>query len=170
MSRFEKSYNYESLLENLRATHDTRKKRFEDKKHLLSDEDRIFERFLFSLENDALTRKEPSEKDDTVLFNFDNLMNEISGADAQDFSDNSLDYDGSVANSSERKHVCTHPGCHKSYTSSHGLKYHLLHGHNKDKENIYKPFVCTVPKCGKAYRNSNGLKYHMANSHSKSPK
>lgn len=170
MSRFEKSYNYESLLENLRATHDTRKKRFEDKKHLLSDEDRVFERFLFSLESDALTKKETTEKDDTVLFNFDNLMNEISGADVQEFSDNSLDYENSVANSSERKHVCTHQGCHKSYTSSHGLKYHLLHGHNKDKENVYKPFVCTVPKCGKAYRNSNGLKYHMANAHSKPPK
>ena len=56
---------------------------------------------------------------------------------------------------SDRKQTCTHPGCNKSFTSSHGLKYHLVHAHSKDKENVYKPFVCTVAECEKAYRNSN---------------
>lgn len=166
MSSFERSYSYESLLENLRATHDTRKKRYESREHLLSDEDRAFERFLFSLENDAFIKKEPVDKE-IVLFNFDDLMNEISGAEMPEGSESSKDFDGSNITSADRKHVCTHPGCSKSYTSSHGLKYHLLHGHSKEKENVYKPFVCTIPKCGKAYRNSNGLKYHMANAHSK---
>ncbi|KAM0681409.1 hypothetical protein GINT2_000611 [Glugoides intestinalis] len=169
MSTFGKSYNYESLLENLKATHDTRRKGFEDKKHLLSDEDRAFETFLFSLEVDTLSRKDITEKD-VVMFNFDDLMNEISGVDIQEYSDSSRDFNGSIANSSERKHTCQHPGCTKSYTSSHGLKYHQAHGHSKDKENVYKPFVCSIPKCGKAYRNSNGLKYHMANAHSKNSK
>ncbi|ELA41678.1 uncharacterized protein VICG_01311 [Vittaforma corneae ATCC 50505] len=169
MGAFQNSYNYESLLENLRATHDTRKRRFEEKKHLMSDEDKTFEKFLFSLEADVLARKDIPEKE-VVQFNFDELMNEISGVDVQDYSDQTRDFETSSGNGSERKHTCTHPGCNKSYTSSHGLKYHLLHGHSKDKENVYKPFVCTIPKCGKAYRNSNGLKYHMANAHSRNAK
>lgn len=169
MVSFQNSYNYESLLENLRATHDTRKRRYDENKHLLTDEDCIFEKFLFSLENDALNRKNTSENE-VMQFNFDELMNELSGAEIQDYSGQTRDFEGSSTNSSERKHTCTHPGCNKSYTSSHGLKYHLLHGHSKDKENVYKPFICTIPKCNKAYRNSNGLKYHMANAHSKSSK
>lgn len=169
MGAFQNNYNYESLLENLRATHDTRKQRYEEKKHLLSDEDRVFEKCIFSLESNILMRKDPSEKE-VVQFNFDELMNEISGTDLPEYSENTREFEGSSANSSERKHMCTHLGCSKSYTSSHGLKYHLTHGHSKDKENVYKPFICTIPKCGKAYRNSNGLKYHMANVHFKNPK
>jgi hypothetical protein len=164
----EKSYSYETLLEDLRATHETSKKKFTHRKHLLSDEDRLFEKFLFSLENDALTRTEG--KEEVVHFNFDELMNEISGGEIpHEESDNSHEQEsGSLGTGSDRKHTCTFSGCNKSYTSSHGLKYHLIHGHSKDKENVYKPFVCTISKCGKAYRNSNGLKYHMANAHSKS--
>lgn len=167
MATQDKNYNYETLLEDLRATHETSKKKFTHRKHLLSDEDRCFEKFLFSLENDALTRKDISERE-VVLFNFDELMNEICGAEAApEYSEASNELQSSLGTGSDRKHTCTHSGCNKSYTSSHGLKYHLIHGHSKDKENVYKPFVCTVSKCGKAYRNSNGLKYHMANAHSK---
>jgi len=166
MSSYEKSYSYETLLENLRATHEIRKRRFEDKQHLLSDSDKAFEKFLFSLENDAFTKKQPMDKE-VVLFNFDDLMKESSAHEHHEMSDSSKEVEGSNATSSERKHICTHSGCNKSYTSSHGLKYHLLHGHSKEKENVYKPFICTIPKCGKSYRNSNGLKYHMANAHAK---
>lgn len=166
MCNFDKSYSYESLLENLRATHDTRKKRFEERKHLMSDEDRAIERTLFRLEDDAISRSEHIDEKDT-LFNFDDFMNEISGVEAQDVSDSLQDQESSTYNVPDRKHVCNRPGCKKSYTSSHGLKYHLMHGHNKDKENVYKPFVCSIGKCEKAYRNSNGLKYHMAKAHPK---
>lgn len=167
MATQEKNYNYESLLEDLRATHETSKKRFSQRKHQLSDEDRSFEKFLFSLEGDALSRKDISERE-VVHFNFDELMNEISGGEpTPDYSELSNEDHSSNGTGSERKHTCTHAGCNKSYTSSHGLKYHLVHGHSKDKENVYKPFVCTVSKCEKAYRNSNGLKYHMANAHSR---
>lgn len=168
MATQEKNYNYETLLEDLRATHETSKKKFTQRKHLLSDEDRSFEKFLFSLENDALSRKDLISEREVVHFNFDELMNEISGAEAApEYSDHSRELESSAGTGSDRKHTCTHPGCNKSYTSSHGLKYHLVHGHSKEKENVYKPFVCTIAKCGKAYRNSNGLKYHMANAHSK---
>lgn len=169
MTTFEKSYNYEPHLENPRVAQNARKKRFEEKKHLLCDEDRTFENFLFNLETDALSKRDTTEKD-VVHFNFDDLMNEISGGGAQEYSESSRDFNVSIENGTERKHTCTHPGCNKSYTSSHGLKYHLSHGHSKEKENVYKPFVCTVPKCGKSYRNSNGLKYHMANAHLKNSK
>lgn len=167
MATQEKSYNYESLLEDLRVTHETSKKRFSQRNPHLSDEDRMFEKFLFSLESDVLSRKDISERE-VVHFNFDELMNEISGGDmVQEASNHSEEPESSIGTGSDRKHSCTHPGCNKSYTSSHGLKYHLMHGHSKEKENVYKPFVCTVSKCEKAYRNSNGLKYHMANAHSR---
>lgn len=166
MSSFDKNFSYETLLENLRATHEMRRKRFEERKHLLSEEDQAIERTLFRLEDDALTRNEHiNEKD--VLFNFDDFMNEMNGVDPQDVSDQPGDYESSTQNTSERRHVCPKAGCNKSYTSSHGLKYHMTHGHSKDKENVYKPFVCHIPKCGKTYRNSNGLKYHMAKAHPK---
>lgn len=166
MSAFKGSYSYESLLENLRETHNTRKKRYEDKEHLLTDDAKAFEKFLFTLENDVLTKKDQTDRD-VVIFDFDDLMNETNFHEVLDASDSVRELENSNATSSERKHICSHAGCNKSYTSSHGLKYHLLHGHSKEKENVYKPFICTVPKCGKAYRNSNGLKYHMANAHAK---
>jgi hypothetical protein len=164
MTQIKKSHSYESLLENLSATFDSRKKRFEKTQHLLSDEDKQFEKFLFALENDAFMKKEHINKD-VVLFNFDDLTNDTKpGLQlTNDSSDLSEAREGSNGSSSERKHICGHANCNKSYTSSHGLKYHLLHGHNK--ENIYKPFVCNVPKCDKSFRNSNGLKYHMTHSH-----
>ncbi|KAI5149186.1 juxtaposed with another zinc finger protein 1 [Enteropsectra breve] len=164
MSNFEKNFSYESLLENLRATHESRKKRFEEKKHLLNDEDLAIERTLFSLEDDALMRNDKMD-DKEKLFNFDEYMNEINGADSNDILDSPRDQDSSSMNNPERKHICPKPGCNKSYTSSHGLKYHLEHGHIKEKENAYKPFICNVKKCQKAYRNSNGLKYHMSKAH-----
>ncbi|KAI5169350.1 hypothetical protein PAEPH01_0639 [Pancytospora epiphaga] len=165
MSNFDKSFSYETLLENLRATHDTRKRRFEERKHLLSDEDRAIERTLFRLEDDAIARSEYIDEKD-VLFNFDEFMNEISGGEPVDVTDSpqELEVPGYTV-IQDRRHVCPRPGCNKSYTSSHGLKYHMTHGHSKDKENVYKPFVCTVGTCDKAYRNSNGLKYHMAKAH-----
>lgn len=166
MSNFDKSFSYEALLENLRATHDTRKKRFEEKKHLLSDEDRAIERTLFRLEDDAMSRGDSIDEKD-VLFNFDDFMNEISGGEMLDISDSPQEHESSTCNAAYRKHVCTRPGCNKSYTSSHGLKYHMTHGHSKDKENVYKPFMCSIGRCDKAYRNSNGLKYHMAKAHPK---
>ncbi|KAI4291894.1 hypothetical protein PAPHI01_1168 [Pancytospora philotis] len=164
MSNFDKSFSYESLLENLRATHYTRKKRFEEKKHLLSDEDKAIERTLFRLEDDALFSPDAAE-DKEVLFNFDEFMNEISIGEQYDMSDSVQEQEISTHSAQDRKHVCPRPGCNKSYTSSHGLKYHMTHGHSKDKENVYKPFVCQIGSCQKAYRNSNGLKYHMSKAH-----
>lgn len=166
MSGFDKNFSYETLLENLRATHDTRKKRFEERKHLLSEEDRAIEKTLFRLEDDAFGRNERIDEKD-VLFNFDEFMNEMSGVEHHEPSESRSDFDSSAQNTSERRHVCTRPGCNKSYTSSHGLKYHMTHGHSKEKENVYKPFVCPISKCGKTYRNSNGLKYHMTKAHPK---
>lgn len=167
MSNFDKSFSYESLLENLRATHYTRKKRFEEKKHLLSDEDRAIERTLFRLEDDTLFKSESiAEKD--VLFNFDEFMNEISVGEHFETSDPLQEAEAAAPQCvPDRKHVCPRPGCNKSYTSSHGLKYHMTHGHSKDKENVYKPFVCHIGSCRKAYRNSNGLKYHVSKAHHK---
>lgn len=188
MSNFDKSFSYESLLDTLRATHETRKKRFEEKKHLLNDADRLVERTLFRLEDDALFRNENIDEKD-AMFNFEEFMNEISNGfvikggfsgsvctgmgNSQDAghhhiisSDTPHDNDSS-SNSAviARKHVCPRPGCKKSYTSSHGLKYHMLNGHSKEKEEVYKPFVCNIGNCDKAYRNSNGLKYHMDKVH-----
>lgn len=158
MSNFDKSYSYESLLDSLRATYSIRKKKFEEQKHLLSDEDRAIEQSLFRLEEDALTHP-PYDRD--ALFNFDEFIQGISGAVPT--SSDAAAFKGCPA--AERRHVCPRPGCNKSYTSSHGLKYHLNHGHSKEKENIYKPFICPFDVCGKSYRNSNGLKYHMAKAH-----
>lgn len=169
MSQLKKSFSYESQLDNLSATYDSRKKKFEKTQHLLSDEDKAFEKFLFSLEQDAFSVNKSVDSKGLVTFNFDDLASQVlvDMHPNMEFSDLSETHEGSNLSASERKHVCGHADCNKSYTSSHGLKYHLLHGHSKDKENVYKPFVCTVPKCTKAYRNSNGLKYHMANVHPK---
>lgn len=165
MSNFDEKYSYESMLDSLRATYDVRKKKFEEKKHLLSNEDRAIEQSLFRLEDDALARSE-CIGDRDVLFNFDEFMCEIGGGAVRDNSETSKRMMNEHINAIvERKHVCPRPGCKKSYTSSHGLKYHLNHGHSKDKENVYKPFVCTVEDCSKSYRNSNGLKYHMSKAH-----
>lgn len=163
MSQLKKSYSYESLLENLSATFDSRKKKFEKTQHLLSEEDRQFEKFLFAMESDAFLKKDHNNKE-VAIFNFDELTSDSRSAlQANDSSDLSDPKEGSVGSNTERKHVCSYPNCNKSYTSSHGLKYHLIHVHNK--ENIYKPFVCGVPNCDKSFRNSNGLKYHMTHSH-----
>lgn len=167
MSQLKKTYSYESQLESLSATFDIRKKKFEKTQHLLTDEDRSIEKFLFSLETDASSKKEPSDRE-IALFNFDDYIGEKPVPEAiLEYSDPTENQDVSNFSASERKHMCMHDNCNKSYTSSHGLKYHLLHGHSKEKENIYKPFVCVVPGCNKSYRNSNGLKYHMANAHVK---
>lgn len=165
MSNFDEKHSYEALLDSLRATYDMRKDKFKERMHLMSKEDKVIEQHLFRLEGDALTRSDNYVKRD-VLFNFDDFMPDMGISEALDSSESMRrmcgDHVGAIA---ERKHVCPKPGCNKSYTSSHGLKYHLNHGHNKDKENIYKPFVCTVQDCGKSYRNSNGLKYHMTKVH-----
>ena len=96
------------------------------------------------------------------LIVFDEFMNDLSNVDCHmEYNDHAI----GAMSSAERKHVCTKPGCNKSYTSSHGLKYHIAHGHSKEKENAYKPFSCPVANCGKTYRNSNGLKYHMSKIH-----
>lgn len=163
MSHIKNNYSYESLLEKLSATFDSRKKKFEKTQHLLSDEDKQFEKFLFALENDAFLKKDHMNKE-VAIFNFDELTSDSRNVgQINDSSDHSETKEGSNGSSSERKHTCGHANCNKSYTSSHGLKYHLMHGHNK--ENIYKPFVCTVPNCEKSFRNSNGLKYHMTHTH-----
>ncbi len=167
MSNFDRSFSYESLLETLRATHESRKKRYEERKHLLTDDDRIIEKTLFRLEDDALTRTDHLDEKD-VMFNFDDYMNVINGVESVSApGDSYSENESSNFTVPDRKHVCNKPGCTKSYTSSHGLKYHLQHGHSKEKENVYKPFVCNVGNCEKAYRNSNGLKYHMAKAHPK---
>jgi len=166
MTNFDESFVYESLLEHLKATHDIRKKRYEERKHLLSDEDRAIERTLFTLEDDAIIRSEKIDHKD-VLFCFDNLVNSITGSvESFEQIDSPQDPESSTSNMKEKRlYFCTVPDCQNVYTSFHGLKYHLDHGHTKDKENIYKPFVCTIPGCRKTYRNSNGLKYHMNKIH-----
>ncbi|KAL6121485.1 hypothetical protein NUSPORA_01588 [Nucleospora cyclopteri] len=154
-------YSYESLMNELKATQEARRGQYECTAHLLSNLDRSIRENLFNIE-DATVNKSFNIKD--IQFNFDEFMDDLSNKEASE-----IPYEGTEHNfgGQERKHVCSKPGCNKSYTSSHGLKYHMLHGHSKEKENAYKPFVCNIPSCGKTYRNSNGLKYHMSKAHSK---
>lgn len=151
-------YSYESLLDNLKRTYEARKRQYDENQHLYKGTDRSIREHLFGMEEDAFTHP---KKD--ICFNFDEFMNDLSNAEMP------MDYEDPTVNTvaSERKHVCTKPGCNKSYTSSHGLKYHLMHGHSKEKENAYRPFVCDRPGCNKSYRNSNGLKYHLEKKHMK---
>lgn len=152
-------YSYESLLDNLKSTHEARKRQYDESQHLFNNLDRTIRDHLFIMEEEVVNT--PNTKKD-ICFNFDEFMNDLSNTDVQ------MEYEPhtiNTINATERKHVCTRPGCNKSYTSSHGLKYHMAHGHSKEKENAYKPFVCPVANCGKTYRNSNGLKYHMGKIH-----
>lgn len=164
MSIFDKSFSYETLLETLKATHESRKKRYEERKHLLTDDDRIIEKTLFRLEDDAFTRSDYLEEKD-VMFNFDDYMNVINKAEISTGVDLYSENESSNFTAPVRKHVCNKPGCTKAYTSSHGLKYHLQHGHTKEKENVHRPFVCNIGNCKNAYQNTNGLKYHIAKAH-----
>ncbi|OQS55722.1 hypothetical protein EHP00_448 [Ecytonucleospora hepatopenaei] len=149
-------YSYESLLDNLKKTYEARKKQYDESQHLYKGTDRNIREHLFGMEEDAFTHP---KKD--VCFNFDEFMNDLSNTETlYEYEDPS-----NTLSASERKHVCPKPGCNKSYTSSHGLKYHMAHGHSKEKENAYKPFVCPIQNCSKTYRNSNGLKYHMSKMH-----
>ncbi|ORD94505.1 Z394 [Enterospora canceri] len=153
-----KFYSYESLLENLKSTQEARKREYNETQHLYSNLDRTIRDHLFVMEEEMVSA--PNKKE--ICFNFDEFMNDLGNAE------HPLEYEETAIshmNTAERKHVCSKPGCNKSYTSSHGLKYHMAHGHSKEKENAYKPFVCPVANCGKTYRNSNGLKYHMSKIH-----
>ena len=123
-----KSFNYESLLEALRASHNSRKRRFASRKNAVSTEDRIIERSLFQLEENALTLNKkllPFERE--IMFNFDEALNDISTMMPEKDCMHQNDVDSSSTSGQERKHVCPLEGCDKSYTSSHGLKYHLQH-------------------------------------------
>ncbi|TBU05857.1 hypothetical protein CWI39_0608p0020 [Hamiltosporidium magnivora] len=62
-----------------------------------------------------------------------------------------------------RIYKCYLYDCDKEYTSSYGLKYHLINGHSK--KITEKPYRCTVSGCSKKYKNSNGLKYHLNHGH-----
>ncbi|EED44559.1 transcriptional repressor, predicted [Enterocytozoon bieneusi H348] len=154
-----KFYSYEALLENLKNTYEARKMQYNDTQHLYNNLDKTIQDHLFAIEDETISST-LNKKD--VWFNFDEFMNDLSNVDCHmEYNDHAI----GAMSSAERKHVCTKPGCNKSYTSSHGLKYHIAHGHSKEKENAYKPFSCPVANCGKTYRNSNGLKYHMSKIH-----
>lgn len=66
---------------------------------------------------------------------------------------------------SMRSYVCDVEGCNKTFTSSHGLKYHKAHGHIEFKTFERRPYICQVPGCSKSYKNNNGLKYHILHAH-----
>jgi len=55
--------------------------------------------------------------------------------------------------------------CTKVYTSFHGLRYHMDHGHTPSKVVEKRPYVCRIEGCNKAYKNNNGLKYHIMHAH-----
>ncbi|KAL4226229.1 hypothetical protein ACF0H5_014213 [Mactra antiquata] len=57
------------------------------------------------------------------------------------------------SNSPTKKLKCSFDNCNKEYTSSPGLKYHLLSHQVKDPQ-----FSCR--KCNKVFKSANGLKYH----------
>ena len=66
---------------------------------------------------------------------------------------------------SMRSYSCDFEGCNRSFTSSHGLKYHKKHGHIEFKTFERRPYICQVPGCTKSYKNNNGLKYHIIHAH-----
>lgn len=68
--------------------------------------------------------------------------------------------------SNERPYVCQVAGCGKTYKNPNGLKYHTLHGHDRDgKDTVEKPHKCPFASCTKRYKNPNGLKYHVQHGH-----
>lgn len=70
------------------------------------------------------------------------------------------------SSSKERPYVCTVEGCGKSYKNPNGLKYHALHGHEREgPESEQKPHSCPYVGCPKRYKNPNGLKYHIQHGH-----
>jgi hypothetical protein len=77
------------------------------------------------------------------------------------------DDDGGGGSSAKgRPYVCLVPGCGKTYKNPNGLKYHTIHGHDRDgKDTVEKPHRCPFPNCAKRYKNPNGLKYHIQHGH-----
>jgi hypothetical protein len=72
--------------------------------------------------------------------------------------------DGQTGN--DRPYACQVSGCGKTYKNPNGLKYHTLHGHDRDgKDIVEKPHRCPFPNCSKRYKNPNGLKYHVQHGH-----
>lgn len=78
----------------------------------------------------------------------------------------SSDEEGTTGSSKDRPYVCPVEGCGKTYKNSNGLKYHTVHGHDRDGKDVAeKPHRCPFAGCAKRYKNPNGLKYHILHGH-----
>ncbi len=128
----------------------------------MDDVNPIIQEALFTLEEEESSCNNIVDGK-TVPFNFNDFMEDIVLVEPEKHYEQSRIT--IINGKTEKRLACPHPDCSKSYTSNHGLKYHLKHGHKKSKEQVEKPFVCPISSCPKTYRNSNGLKYHINKSH-----
>lgn len=93
--------------------------------------------------------------------------NESGGGSEEDDGSSTNGGNGSTsARGGGRPYICQVSGCGKTYKNPNGLKYHSLHGHDRDgKDTVEKPHRCPFSNCAKRYKNPNGLKYHIQHGH-----
>ncbi|ORD95683.1 Z394 [Hepatospora eriocheir] len=144
---------YTQVLHELKMNLESTKRDYNERRTDLSLIDKTIYENLFTLAEETIDKY--SKKNSL----FGNSINESTTQMNND------GYDYNQDNSNVKRHYCTKPGCTKSYTSNHGLKYHIVHGHRKENEKVAKPFACPIDNCEKTYRNSNGLKYHLTKVH-----
>ncbi|TBU00726.1 hypothetical protein CWI37_0918p0010 [Hamiltosporidium tvaerminnensis] len=156
---------------------------FELRKHYMTEEQFFMESVLLELEYNLFEcdEKDVFEYDFEIYGNqiylFDEynpdkikesvFIDDASGTDENLLPENTKKYKKENKNtiSSQRRAKifrCNNSFCNKKYTSSYGLKYHLIHGHGSK---TLKKYVCDETGCVKSFKNPNGLKYHQKFGH-----
>lgn len=165
-------FSYKSYHSKLTECFEKNIELYDANQHNLSNVDRSINEHLLIMEGETLasSRKE-------VWIDYDDFYEDLSEESteeqvnelAEDSSEEQVNeiteeqVNGLTEEQVNEQHVCAR--CEKTYTSSYGLKYHIEHGHTKEKEDAYKPYCCPVDECRKTYRSTNRLKYHMAKRH-----